>query len=62
MTWYHPDEVKAQADANQVQPEFDPPYDPTRHTSVWVGEETQELVDRWTAFKTRFDNEYNPPT
>lgn len=24
-TWYDPDEIKAQADGDQIQPEFDPP-------------------------------------
>lgn len=27
-TWYDPDEIKAQADGAQTQPEFDPPATP----------------------------------
>jgi len=56
MTWYDPDEVKDQADGNQIQPEFNPAA--SVFTEVHIGEEVGIYTTAYLAFKAKFDSEY----
>lgn len=56
MTWYNPQELKDQADGDQVQPEFDPPATPDIDlVEGGMSDELRALIDRANEIKAITD-------